>query len=56
VDLSSTNGTFVNGQPVRRVALTDGTQISLGRTTLVFRQDGPDREDGQGTAYSRTSY
>jgi len=56
VDLSSTNGTFVNGQPVRRVALTDGTHVSLGRTTLIFRQDGQDREDGQGTAYSRTSY
>ena len=54
VDLSSTNGTFVNGQPVRRVALTDGTHVSLGRTTLVFRQDGQD--DGQGTAYSRTTY
>ena len=54
--LSSTNGTFVNGQPVRRVALTDGTHISLGRTTLIFRQDGQDREDGQGTAYSRTTY
>ena len=39
VDLGSTNGTFVNGQPVRRVALTDGTSITLGRTTLVFRQD-----------------
>ena len=38
VDLGSTNGTFVNGQPVRRVALTDGTTITLGRTTLVFRQ------------------
>src|SRR5216683_1526581 len=56
VDLSSTNGTFVNGQPVRRVALIDGTHISLGRTTLIFRQDGQDREDGQGTAYSRTTY
>jgi len=39
VDLGSTNGTFVNGQPVRRVALTDGTHVTLGRTTLVFRQD-----------------
>jgi pSer/pThr/pTyr-binding forkhead associated (FHA) protein len=54
VDLSSTNGTFVNGQPVRRVALTDGTHVSLGRTTLVFRQDG--QGEGQGTAYSRTTY
>jgi hypothetical protein len=53
VDLSSTNGTFVNGQPVRRVALTDGTQVSLGRTTLVFHQD---RQDGQGSGYSGSSY
>jgi Protein of unknown function (DUF3662)/FHA domain len=56
VDLGSTNGTFVNGQPVRRVALSDGTRISLGRTTLVFRQDGRGPEDGQGSAYTRTSY
>ena len=33
VDLGSTNGTFVNGQPMRRVALTDGTHVTLGRTT-----------------------
>jgi hypothetical protein len=39
VDLGSTNGTFVNGQPVRRVLLTDGTRVTLGRTTLVFRND-----------------
>jgi Protein of unknown function (DUF3662)/FHA domain len=39
VDLGSTNGTFVNGQPVRRVVLADGTQVTLGRTTLVFRRD-----------------
>ena len=40
VDLGSTNGTLVNGQPVRRVVLTDGTNVTLGRTTMVFRQDG----------------
>ncbi|MGH3304037.1 MAG: FhaA domain-containing protein [Streptosporangiaceae bacterium] len=40
VDLGSTNGTFVNGQPVRRVPLIDGTRVTLGRTTLVFRRDG----------------
>src|SRR5436309_913506 len=39
VDLGSTNGTFVNGQPVRRVLLTDGTRVTLGRTTLVFHND-----------------
>src|SRR5579875_791946 len=39
VDLGSTNGTFVNGQPVKHVALADGMQIMLGRTTLIFRRD-----------------
>jgi pSer/pThr/pTyr-binding forkhead associated (FHA) protein len=38
-DLGSTNGTFVNGQPVRRVELQNGTRVTLGRTTLVFRRD-----------------
>ena len=38
-DLQSTNGTFVNGQPMRRVVLTDGTNVTLGRTTMVFHQD-----------------
>ncbi|HET9080437.1 MAG TPA: DUF3662 and FHA domain-containing protein [Trebonia sp.] len=39
VDLGSTNGTLVNGQPMRHVVLTDGTNVTLGRTTLVFHQD-----------------
>jgi hypothetical protein len=49
VDRGSTNGTFVNGQPVRRVVLTDGTHITLGRTTLVFRQERPDGQAGDRT-------
>jgi hypothetical protein len=40
LDLGSTNGTFVDGQPVRRVSLRDGTRVTLGRTTLLFRRDG----------------
>jgi pSer/pThr/pTyr-binding forkhead associated (FHA) protein len=54
VDLGSTNGTLVNGQPVRRVTLTDGTNVTLGRTSLVFRQDPAYRQDAgyrQDTAY-----
>jgi Protein of unknown function (DUF3662)/Inner membrane component of T3SS, cytoplasmic domain len=39
VDRGSTNGTLVNGQPVRRVVLVDGMTVTLGRTTMVFRQD-----------------
>ncbi|MFC4564083.1 FhaA domain-containing protein [Nocardiopsis mangrovi] len=39
IDLGSTNGTFVNGQQVKRARLVDGTRISLGRTTMTFRRD-----------------
>ena len=46
VDLGSTNGTFVNGQPVRRVVLSDGTHVTLGRTTMIFRQDGGYQDNG----------
>jgi len=56
VDLGSTNGTFVNGQPVRRVTLSDGMRVALGRTTLTFRQDPPTNQDGQGSGYSGSSY
>ena len=37
-DMGSLNGTFVNGQPVRRALLEDGDRISLGRRgpTFVF--------------------
>lgn len=39
IDLGSTNGTTVNGRPVRQTSLRDGARIGLGRTTLVFRRD-----------------
>ena len=39
VDLGSTNGSFVNGQPIRRVTLVDGSRVTMGRTTLIFRRD-----------------
>ena len=36
-DLNSTNGTWVKGERVTELVLTDGTQIQMGGTTLVFR-------------------
>ena len=39
-DLSSLNGTFVNGQRVRRIPLKDGDEISIGKHTLVYREEG----------------
>ncbi len=37
VDLSSKNGTFVNGLPVSAWNLRDGDIIAIGSTTLVFK-------------------
>ena len=39
VDLESTNGTEVNGQPAKRARLEDGDRITLGSTELVFRRE-----------------
>jgi hypothetical protein len=41
VDLGSTNGTFVNGQPIRRASLTSGARVTIGRTTMTFHTDSP---------------
>lgn len=37
-DLGSTNGTYVNDQPIEEQALRDGDTISLGGLELTFRQ------------------
>jgi diguanylate cyclase (GGDEF)-like protein len=34
-DLDSTNGTFVNGEPVRAKTLTNGDRVQLGATTIL---------------------
>jgi pSer/pThr/pTyr-binding forkhead associated (FHA) protein len=36
-DLKSTNGTMVAGERITEMALIDGTAISIGSTTLVYR-------------------
>ncbi len=36
-DLGSLNGTFVNGRRVTRKALVNGDEITLGATTLIFK-------------------
>jgi pSer/pThr/pTyr-binding forkhead associated (FHA) protein len=35
-DLGSTNGTRVNGTPVREQVLSSGDEVSVGSTRLVF--------------------
>lgn len=37
-DLGSTNGTFVNGEPVEERSLRDGDVLSLGGLELIFKE------------------
>lgn len=39
-DLDSTNGTYVNGDPVSRARLLDEDRITIGRTTFTLRMGG----------------
>jgi len=61
-DLSSRNGTFVNGVPVKESALRHGDQISVGDSVLVLqlREESPeasaeDVEFDEGTAAQATA-
>jgi len=38
-DLSSTNGTFINGKPVKQRAVSNGDTISLGGLEVTFHLD-----------------
>jgi Protein of unknown function (DUF3662)/FHA domain len=39
-DLGSTNGTYVDGTRIEQAPLLEGTEVRIGRTTLVYRRDG----------------
>jgi two-component system, NtrC family, sensor kinase len=42
LDKQSSNGTFVNGNQVRRRVLENGDQIQIGRSVLLFTRQGED--------------
>ncbi len=41
-DLKSSNGTWLNSRKVERAELSNGDQIQVGRTILVYARDGAD--------------
>lgn len=41
VDLSSTNGTFVNGKPIKKAALVAGDRLRVGRVELKVGKRRP---------------
>ncbi len=45
LDLSSANGTFVNGQAVDQTALSSGDRVQLGQTVLLFDEGNSQRRD-----------
>jgi pSer/pThr/pTyr-binding forkhead associated (FHA) protein len=40
IDLSSTNGTYVNDKRVKRARLTSGDRLRVGRVELTVRRKG----------------
>jgi type II secretory pathway predicted ATPase ExeA len=40
VDLNSTNGTVLNGEPVQQARLSDGDRLGVGRFVIEFRGQG----------------
>ena len=42
VDQNSSNGSFVNGVAVRRKELSDGDQLQIGRTVILFSEQADD--------------
>jgi signal transduction histidine kinase len=45
LDLSSANGTFVNGQSVEQTVLSSGDRVQLGQTVLLFQEAATGRRD-----------
>jgi two-component system, NtrC family, sensor kinase len=45
LDLSSANGTFVNGRAVEQTALNSGDRVQLGQTVLLFHEGNSTKGD-----------
>ena len=55
-DLNSTNGTYLNSQPVRKAELKDGDVIAVGKHNLEFRAKGEEEGRGAGAVVDRTAH
>jgi len=45
-DLGSTNGTYVNGEKVNKMTLTDGDKLTVGRVEFVVRSESHEKRTG----------
>jgi pSer/pThr/pTyr-binding forkhead associated (FHA) protein len=52
-DLNSTNGTLVNGRPIRKHVLVDGDMIEMGKYKLKYIAGKPD-STGEAANYEKT--
>lgn len=55
-DLNSTNGTFVNGRPIRRQALRNGDVVEIGRYQLHFEGEAQGSPAGGAAATPADQY
>ncbi|MGH9783864.1 MAG: FHA domain-containing protein [Terriglobia bacterium] len=55
-DLNSTNGTYLNSQPIRKADLKDGYVIAVGKHTLEFKAHSAEESRGAGAVVDRASH
>jgi len=55
-DLNSTNGTYLNSQPVRKAELKDGDVIAVGKHNLEFKAKGEEQNRGASAVVDRTAH
>ena len=53
-DLSSLNGTFLNSQRIRKSPLKSGDEISIGKHSLVFEDEGHGQPMFMGPGWEKT--
>lgn len=54
-DLNSTNGTYLNNQPLTSAALKDGDVIAIGKVKIVFSDDGAADVPSKSPGFARAS-
>lgn len=51
-DLNSLNGTFVNGKRIKKIFLTSGDKITIGKYTILYEENGFQGSEQISTGYN----
>lgn len=55
-DLNSLNGTFVNGKRIKKIYLSSGDKITIGKYTILYEETGSQGSNGSSEQITGTYY